>query len=129
MPDVYVKVDHLNRLNGSLKQILVEFHDAAKRTDALQDMIGRPDGRTGAYQAAVPLPAPAGDVTLAYLADGMHLVVASRDGRTWVADVDRDGWMDRACRLAGRNLTAEEWRRYFPGRSPEATCPQWATTG
>lgn len=46
MPDVYVKVDHLNRLNGSLKQILVEFQDAAKRTDALQDMIGRPDGRS-----------------------------------------------------------------------------------
>ncbi len=47
MPDVYVKVDHLNRLNGSLKQILVEFHDAAARTDALQDMIARPDGRSG----------------------------------------------------------------------------------
>ena len=46
MPDVYVKVDHLNRLNGSLKQILVEFADAAKRTDVLQDMIGRPDGRS-----------------------------------------------------------------------------------
>ena len=47
MPDVYVKVDHLNRLNGSLKQILVESHDAAARTDVLQDMIGRPDGRSG----------------------------------------------------------------------------------
>ena len=46
MADVYIKVDHLNRLNGSLKQILVEFADAAKRTDALQDMIGRPDGRS-----------------------------------------------------------------------------------
>ncbi len=47
MTDVYVKVDHLNRLNGSLKQILVEFEDAAKNTDALQDLIGRPDGRSG----------------------------------------------------------------------------------
>lgn len=49
MADVYVKVDHLNRLNGSLKQILVEFNDAAKRTDALQDMIGRPDGRSSLH--------------------------------------------------------------------------------
>lgn len=47
MTDVYVKVDHLNRLNGSLKQILVEFADAAKNTDDLENLIGRPDGRSG----------------------------------------------------------------------------------
>jgi hypothetical protein len=47
MADVYVKVEHLNKLNGSLKQILVEFNDAAGRTDDLQDAIGRPDGRSG----------------------------------------------------------------------------------
>ena len=47
MTDVYIKVDHLNRLNGSLKQILVEFEDAARNTSALQDLIGRPDGRSG----------------------------------------------------------------------------------
>ncbi|GAA1941674.1 hypothetical protein [Agromyces allii] len=47
MADVYVKVEHLNRLNGSLKQILVEFDEADRRTDRLQDMIGRPDGRGG----------------------------------------------------------------------------------
>ena len=47
MTDVYVRVDHLNRLNGSLKQILVEFDEAESRTDRLQEMIGRPDGRSG----------------------------------------------------------------------------------
>lgn len=47
MSDVYVKVDHLNRLNGSLKQIIVEFEDAGKNTDRLQDLIARPDGRSG----------------------------------------------------------------------------------
>lgn len=47
MTDVYVKVDHLNRLNGSLKQIIVEFEDAEENTDRLQDLIGRPDGRSG----------------------------------------------------------------------------------
>ncbi len=46
MSDVYVKVEHLNELNGSLKQILVEFADAGSRTDRLQNMIGNPDGRT-----------------------------------------------------------------------------------
>jgi hypothetical protein len=49
MADVYIKVDHLNRLNGSLKQILVEFKDAAKRTDHLQNLIDRPDGRSGLH--------------------------------------------------------------------------------
>ena len=46
MTDVFIKVDHLNRLNGSLKQIIVEFKDAASRTNALQEMIDRPDGRS-----------------------------------------------------------------------------------
>jgi hypothetical protein len=46
MPDVFIRVDHLNRLNGSLKQIIVEFEDAEERTDALQNMIDRPDGRS-----------------------------------------------------------------------------------
>lgn len=46
MADVYIKVEHLNELNGSLKQILVEFADAKGRTNDLQDMIGSPDGRT-----------------------------------------------------------------------------------
>ncbi|MBG6238978.1 hypothetical protein IWX78_001957 [Mycetocola sp. CAN_C7] len=46
MADVYIKVEHLNQLNGSLKQILVEFNDAATRTDKLQEMIDSPDGRT-----------------------------------------------------------------------------------
>jgi hypothetical protein len=46
MADVFVKVEHLNKLNGSLKQIIVEFNDAAQRTNALQDLIDRPDGRS-----------------------------------------------------------------------------------
>lgn len=46
MADVFIKVDHLNKLNGSLKQIIVEFKDAEKRTNALQDMIDAPDGRS-----------------------------------------------------------------------------------
>lgn len=50
MPDVYIKVDHLNRLNGSLKQIIVEFEDAEERTDDLQELIGQPDGRNSLYK-------------------------------------------------------------------------------
>ncbi len=40
--------------------------------------------------------------------------------------VDPDVWRQEACRLAGRNLTDDEWARYLPGLGPrQATCPQF----
>jgi hypothetical protein len=33
--------------------------------------------------------------------------------------------MDRACRIAGRNLTRDEWEQYYPNRPYEVTCRQW----
>jgi hypothetical protein len=30
-----------------------------------------------------------------------------------------------ACRLAGRNLTEEEWAKYMGTATYEKTCPQW----
>ncbi|MFP4436001.1 MAG: hypothetical protein ACLFVO_02035 [Chloroflexaceae bacterium] len=32
-------------------------------------------------------------------------------------------WKSRACRIANRNLTAAEWRRYLGDRPYEQTCP------
>ena len=41
-------------------------------------------------------------------------------------DVDPAVWRERACTIAGRNLTPEEWRLYMPsGTDYRATCPQW----
>jgi WD40 repeat protein len=31
--------------------------------------------------------------------------------------------LDRLCRVAGRNLTIDEWRQYIPDQPPGATCP------
>lgn len=31
--------------------------------------------------------------------------------------------MDVACRTAGRNLTHQEWRRFFPNADYRETCP------
>lgn len=39
-------------------------------------------------------------------------------------DVDPESWAERACRLANRNLTQEEWRRYFGEEAYRATCPE-----
>jgi DNA-binding SARP family transcriptional activator/WD40 repeat protein/energy-coupling factor transporter ATP-binding protein EcfA2 len=32
-------------------------------------------------------------------------------------------WEERACRIAGRNLTPSEWQQFLPGRSYAAVCP------
>ena len=37
----------------------------------------------------------------------------------------RQSWVERACRIAGRNLTQDEWKQFFPNRPYEVTCRQW----
>jgi WD40 repeat protein len=89
------------------------------------DRISLWDGDTGAYTASLPLPANAAHVSIAYLADSSGLVVGAADGRTWTADTRTDIWTERACAIAGRNLTQGEWTRFFPSRPYHATCPRW----
>ncbi len=83
------------------------------------------DGRTGAYQAGIPLPDPTADADVSYLPDGSGLLVSALDGRTWTVDTRTTAWVERACRIAGRNLTRSEWKQFFPNRPYEVTCPQW----
>ena len=40
-------------------------------------------------------------------------------------DTRTDKWVERACKIAGRNLTHAEWKQYFPKLAYERTCPQW----
>ena len=84
------------------------------------------DGRTGEYQASLPLPSSVGTYSITYRPDSESLVIASTDGTTWTADTRVDQWDDRACALAGRNLSLVEWERFFPNASYEPTCPQWS---
>ena len=59
--------------------------------------------------------------------DGRRLAVVN-DGAVSILSLDPDDWAGAACRLAGRNLTREEWARYLPPGEPyRATCPQWPT--
>ena len=34
-----------------------------------------------------------------------------------------ESWRSRLCRLAGRNLTTEEWAQFLPGEPYRKTCP------
>jgi WD40 repeat protein len=54
---------------------------------------------------------------LAVSADGLTLVVASEDDNVYRWSLDRRDWIERACDLATRNMTATEWELY--GRGPQ----------
>ncbi len=54
--------------------------------------------------------------------DGGLLVIDDRgNGVAWPASLA--GWEQRACAIAGRNLTAQEWSRYLPGQPFTRVCP------
>ena len=50
-------------------------------------------------------------------------MVAGIEGSTWSVDTRWQSWVDRACTIAGRNLTHEEWQEYYPHRAYQAICP------
>ena len=87
------------------------------------------DGPTGEFAASLPLPSREGTYSIAYRRDSSGLVIASTDGRAWTADTRTNTWVERACAIAGRNLTNDEWGQFFPSRSYEPTCPQWPSAG
>jgi DNA-binding SARP family transcriptional activator/WD40 repeat protein len=54
--------------------------------------------------------------------DGSLLVINDRgDGLTLPTSLT--AWEQRACAVAGRNLTREEWSRYIPGHAYTRVCP------
>jgi len=83
------------------------------------------DGTTGARQGSIPLPSRTPEARLTYLPDSSGLLIAGLDGRTWTVDTSPGSWVNRACSIAGRNLTREEWTEYFPNRAYQVTCAQW----
>ncbi len=84
------------------------------------------DGRTGDYQTSLALPTDlTADPSISYLPDSSGLLVTANDGRTWQVNTRISTWVERACRIAGRNLTQAEWQQFFPGSSYRLTCPQW----
>jgi WD40 repeat protein len=54
--------------------------------------------------------------------DGKILAAAYRFG-VILWDMDVESWKRRACRMANRNLTMEEWKQYLGDRSYHNTCP------
>ena len=61
---------------------------------------------------------------LYFSSDGLSLVSASsKEVIVW--NLDPKYWLEKACKLAGRNFTQSEWAQYLPGQSYRATCPNF----
>ena len=54
--------------------------------------------------------------------DGSKLVTVYGNGRGTVWPGTVEAWEAHACRVAGRDLTREEWSRYVTGRSYSKVC-------
>jgi DNA-binding beta-propeller fold protein YncE len=82
------------------------------------------DVRSGQVSAVQVPPAGDGGRRGLRLIPGMsgELVVIGADGGGRRYPLDPDTWTARACAVAGRDLTAQEWARYVPNRPYRATC-------
>ena len=125
------QVPRLTVLRGADRQPILD--GAELQADPGERIVAGPvfaaDGSGLAVQAGERLlfwNLPAAELLDAALAlpPGTRLIGASPDGTTWLAGIDakadghfvfgtdRRAWVRAACTLAGRTLTAEEWRRH-----------------
>ncbi len=86
----------------------VALYDVARDLVRVDTIAGSSDGRTGRTH----LFPPSGDEIVA--------ITESGPGRRYPMDVE--SWIDRACAVAGRDLTEAEWNRYLPTRPYRPTC-------
>jgi WD40 repeat protein len=73
-------------------------------------------------QIGAPLTGPPGPTVAAFDPTGHTLATASQDGTVLLWDVDPASWRARACAVAGRRLTPQEWREFLPDRPYRPSC-------
>jgi WD40 repeat protein len=61
---------------------------------------------------------------VAFSPDGKMAVSCGQNNDITLWDTDPQSWYQKACRIARRNLTLEEWQNYFPNEPYQKTCSQ-----
>jgi WD40 repeat protein len=79
------------------------------------------DVRSG-KRIGAPLTGPASSGVAAFDPTGHTLATAFQDGTVLLWDVDPASWLKRACAVAGRRLTQQEWQEFLPGRPYQPSC-------
>jgi WD40 repeat protein len=79
------------------------------------------DVATGA-QIGPRLAAGSRESMLDLASDGRRLLITSGNGQGAIWRIDPESWARRACTLANRTLTREEWEEFLPGRPYEPAC-------
>lgn len=75
------------------------------------ELISRLDEQRGAINA------------LAFSPNGALLASGSDDGSLMLWDMSPESWVSRACRIANRDLTSDEWNQYMGSQAYHETCP------
>ena len=81
------------------------------------------DGRTGDRLGMVAVGDPGVFTIASFLPDGHTLVIGLSDDRVFTWDTRVETWIEQACKIAGRNLTLDEWSEAFGSRPYRPTCP------
>jgi hypothetical protein len=56
---------------------------------------------------------------------GAAVDICVEDGTGIQVDLNPDSWREKACKIAGRNLSRIEWQQFFGSETYHQTCPQW----
>ena len=84
------------------------------------------DADTLELMGTVRPPDDAGPITALaqFVGDTHDVAIASYDGTVYRWDTDLDRAIDFACRMAGRDLTRNEWAQFLPTQPYRPVCPQ-----
>jgi DNA-binding SARP family transcriptional activator/WD40 repeat protein len=91
-------------------------------TGGLEETVGLWDGASGLPLGTIGDASRARGSAAEFSPDGHTLVIATLDGSVYTWDNRIDHWIEHACSVAGRNLTADEWRDAFADRPYRETC-------
>jgi WD40 repeat protein len=78
------------------------------------------DATTG---EAIGTPLTTVNLASGFAPDGRSMLVMDGTAGVHRFDIDPRSWVRRACDIAGRDLTAEEWRLYLPDQPRTPVCP------